>query len=298
MLGKALKTLLPSAIYLSSSDADLRNFNSTMDVFNKHNPQIVIHLAGRVGGIKANMENLGGFFYDNIKINTNVLEASRIFNAEKVLSTLSTCVYPDNAKYPLTENQINNGEPHHSNYAYAYAKRMIDVQSRAYRQQYGCNFITVVPNNMFGPHDNFDLEDSHVIPALVRKIYEAKSFGTPVKLWGDGSPLREFTYSYDMAKIIVFVLKNYNECEPINIGNTNEYSIREIANKISYFFDYKGEVFWDTSGPPGQFRKPSCNKKLINLGWQENNFIDIDTSLEEVCLWFEKNYQKARGVKK
>tara|TARA_R110002096_G_scaffold172969_2_gene346916 strand:+ start:459 stop:1385 length:927 start_codon:yes stop_codon:yes gene_type:complete len=296
MLGKAIQSILPDATYLSSKNADLTSPTATDSIFNEYKPDFVLHLAGRVGGIRANMDNLGKFYHDNIQINTNVLEASRKHNVSKVLSMLSTCVYPDNAKYPLREQSIHDGEPHDSNYGYAYAKRMIDVQSRAYRQQYGCNFVTAIPNNMFGPYDNFDLQDSHVIPALIRKVYEAKKFGKEVILWGDGSPLREFTYSYDMAKIILFVLQNYDEPQPINIGNTDEYSIKQIADMVCSIYDYNGGIAWDTSAPPGQFRKPSSNEKLLQLGWKEDDFVGMKKSLEEVCLWFEKNYSIARGV--
>ena len=144
------------------------------------------------------------------------------------MSLLSTCVYPDAPyiTYPLTEAQLHLGPPHVSNFGYAYAKRAVDVMSRAYRQQYGCNFITAIPNNLYGENDNFHLEDSHVIPALIRKIWEAKINNKKnVKCWGDGTPLREFTYSKDIARILIFLLENYNEPGPINIGSTNEYSI-------------------------------------------------------------------------
>ena len=163
-----------------------------------------------MGGLKANLNNLGSFYYENIIINSNVLEASRKFNVKKVVSLLSTCVYPDKITYPLTEEQIHNGKPHDSNYGYAYAKRMLDVQSQAYRDQYGCNFITAIPNNLFGENDNFDLENSHLIPAIIRKVHEAKMNNSDIILWGDGSPLREFTYSKDLAKIILFLLNNYD----------------------------------------------------------------------------------------
>ena len=298
MLGHALSNILHTGIYLSSKDGDLRSKEATEAIFEKYKPEIVIHMAGKVGGIKANMNHLGEFYHDNIMINTNVLEASRKYNVQKVLSILSTCVYPDDATYPLTEDQIHLGRPHSSNYAYAHAKRMLDVQSRAYRDQYGCNFITAVPNNLFGMYDNFDLENSHVLPALIRKIYEAKRDSTSVVLWGDGSPLREFTYSCDMAKIIMFLLENYDGAEPINVGNTKEYSIKSVAEMIAEIYDYDGEIEWDSSGPPGQFRKPSSNKNLLDLGFSQGNYTDFYIAIRTVCKWFESHYDIAKGVKK
>ena len=230
-------------------------------------------------------------------INTNVLEACKKFKVEKVLSMLSTCVYPDDTTYPLVEEQIHNGMPHHTNYAYACAKRMLDIQSRAYRDQYGCNFITVIPNNLFGINDNFDLDNSHVLPAIIRKIYEGKRFNKDVVLWGDGTPLREFTYSCDMAKLILFLMKEYNDREPINVGNTKEYSIKEVAEMIASIYDYRDPIIWDTSKPPGQFRKPSSNEKLLELGWSQDDYADTHISLKKVCDWFAKEYKHTRGVK-
>jgi len=296
MLGTSLRLLLKDAVYLSSKDVDLRDKDRTFDLFRAINPDVVIHMAGRVGGIKANMDYLGEFFYDNVMMNTNVLEASRLAGVEKVASILSTCVYPDSADYPLTEEQIHNGRPHHSNYAYAHAKRMLDVQSRAYRDQYGCNYITIVPNNLFGINDNFDLQNSHVLPAMVRKIYEAKEYDKPVTLWGDGSPLREFTFSDDMAKIIIFLLDNYDSREPINVGNTVEHSIKSVAEMICKIYDFNGNINWDISKPPGQFRKPSDNSRLLKLGWRQEDYTNLYSSLQVVCDWFEKNYENARGV--
>ena len=297
LLGTALNRVLPDAIYLSSKDVDLRSFSETSKLFKEVQPDAVIHLAGRIGGLGANMMEKGLFYHDNAKINLNVLEAARVCNAKKVLSTLSTCIYPDDATYPLTEEQIHSGAPHHSNYAYAYAKRMLDVQSRAYREQYGLNCITAVPNNLFGINDNFDLDQSHVLPAMVRKIYEAKKFNKEVMLWGDGSPLREFTFSEDAAKILVFLLDKYDGEHPINIGNTMEYSIAHAAKLLASILDYDGEIIWDITRPAGQFRKPSSNKKLLSLGWTEDKYTDFEKALRIVCTWFTQNYENARGIK-
>ena len=230
-------------------------------------------------------------------MNTNVLEASRLCGVRKVISLLSTCIYPDKCKYPLSEDQIHNGPPHFSNYAYAHAKRMLDIQSKAYRNQYGCNFITAVPNNLFGKHDNYDLENSHVIPAMIRKFHEASLNNKDVVLWGSGTPLREFTYSDDLAKVLVYLLENYNDPESINVGNTKEISIKDMANMIAGIMNFKGNIIWDSSRPDGQLRKPSNNSKLTKLGWSQDMFADHRTALIETCKWSVENYPNLRGIK-
>jgi len=298
MVGRALQRVLPGALYLSSAVCDLKDPIKTRRLFEGYRPNYVIHLAAKVGGIKANMENLGAFYTDNTYINTNVLDCAHKTGVKKVVSLLSTCVYPNSATYPLTEDQIHNGAPHSSNYAYAYAKRMLDVQSRAYRAQYGCNFITVVPNNLFGEHDNFELNDSHVIPAIIRKMHEAKLNDTQeVTLWGDGSPLREFTYASDLARILLFVMENYNDPEPLNVGNTQEISIKRVANLISDTIKFKGEILWDTSQPSGQQRKPSDNSNLLKLGWKKSDYSNFKDSLSKVCDWYIMSYPKVRGIR-
>jgi len=297
MLGASLRNLLPQAVFLSSGDYDLRDTKQVDALFKSHAPEQVIHLAAKVGGIKANMEKPATFYYDNIMMNTNVLESARRFGTKKVLSVLSTCVFPDDVRYPLTEDQIHNGPPHHSNYAYAYTKRMLDVQSRAYRDQFGCNFITLVPNNLFGENDNFDLNDSHLIPALIRKFDTAKRENKDVVLWGDGSPLREFTYAKDLAKIVLLLLDKYDDAEPINVGNTGEYSIKEVAGKVALIMGYEGSIVWDTNQPNGQQKKPSDNSRLQSLGWRKEDYTPFAVALEETCKWYMDNYPKVRGVK-
>lgn len=285
----------------TSGGYDLTCPKATDQLFREYKPSHVIHLAAKVGGVQANMNQSADFFYENIMINTNVLESSKAHGVEKVVSFLSTCVYPDKATYPLTEDQIHEGFPHSSNFSYAFAKRMADVQSRAYRKQYGSNFVTVVPNNLYGPNDYFDLENSHVIPALIRKIYEAKCnldsrVDTEVCIWGDGSPLREFTFAPDMAEILLYILENYEDEEPINIGNTTEYSISNVAMLICEMLKYDGSIFWDTSKPLGQIRKPSSNQKFLDLGWKPENYTTLENGIKITCSWFEKNYPNIRGA--
>ena len=297
MVGKALQNFLgQNTLFLSSKQCDLTDFEKTLELFNNYKPKYVFHLAAKVGGIVANTRFIGDFYRDNSMINTNVLEASRLCGVKKLISLLSTCVYPDKCSYPLTEKDIHNGKPHRSNFAYAFAKRMLDVQSRAYRQQYGCNYITAVPNNLFGKHDNYDLENSHVIPAIIRKIHEAKRDNKDVVLWGTGSPLREFTYSEDLAKVLIFLMQKYDDPEPINVGNTKEISIKNVADTISQIMNYDAKIIWDSTKPDGQLRKPSNGKKLVDYGWGQDLYTDHFKALKETCEWSEKNYNNLRGV--
>ena len=298
MVGSAFEAMQTphEIIRVGTKDYNLTSSLHSTEMFLKYEPDAVIHLAAKVGGIKANTDFVADFFDENIKINMNVLRSARLIGVSKVLSLLSTCVYPDDATYPLTEEQINNGAPHKSNFGYAYAKRMLDVQSRSYRQQYGCNFITAVPNNLFGENDNFDLENSHVIPAMIRKMYEAKLNNEDVTLWGDGSPLREFTYSKDLVEILLFLLEHYDEPEPINIGNINEISIKEAAEIIAEILEFNGQIVWDITKPKGQLRKPSDNSKFLGLGWKQENYTNFKKAATSACKWFVSNYPNVRGV--
>ena len=196
----------------------------------------------------------------------------------------------------MIEEDIHNGEPHSTNLGYGFSKRMLEVQSRAYRRQYGCNFVNIVPNNLFGEYDNFHLVESHVIPSVIRKIYEAKKSEKPsVTLWGSGNPMREFTYSGDLAKIIVFMMSNYDGAAPINVGNPGEHTIKELAESIKQILGYDGAIIWDTTEPDGQFRKPSSNDKFLEYKWPDT-YVDFHEGLKKTCEWFTKNYPNVRGV--
>jgi GDP-L-fucose synthase len=291
MVGSAFKQMLPAAEYITREQLHSLSY----DIKDKY----LVHLAAKVGGVKANSDFVADFYIENSYINEKVLDYAYTGKAKKVVSLLSTCVYPDApyVVYPLTEDQLHMGPPHPSNFGYAYAKRMVDVMSRAYRQQYGCNFITAIPNNLYGENDNFDLENSHVIPALMRKIWEAKiNNQSSVEVWGNGSSLREFTYSLDIAKILIFLLENYDEPEPINIGNTEEYSIKQIVELLCELLQYEGKIFWNISKPNGQHRKPSSNKKLLDLGWKKENYTSLKEGLKKTCDWFIINYPNIRGI--
>lgn len=298
MVGRGFESVQTSHVIdlVGTQDYDLSTYSSAFSMINDCNPDAIIHLAARVGGVKGNTDFVADFYHENITINSNVLHAANELDVAKVVSLLSTCVYPNDVSYPLTEDQIHNGEPHQSNFGYAYAKRMLDVHSRALRQQYDRNYICAVPNNLYGPGDYFDLDNCHVLPAIIRKIFEAKHSGKKVVLWGDGSPLREFTYSTDIAKILLFLLENYNDPTPVNIGSTGEISIRDIAQKICTIMEYDYNMIkWDMTKPSGQYRKPSSNKRLLSLGWDSDDYTSIDEGLSTMCKWFTKQYPHIRG---
>lgn len=298
MVGSTFKDLecVHDITLVGSKDCDLTSYESTRGMLLKNNPDAIIHLAARVGGVKGNSDFVADFYSENIRMNSNILDAAHNQGVPKVLSLLSTCVYPDNARYPLTEDQMHMGPPHESNFGYAYAKRMLDIQSRALRKQYNKNFICAIPNNLYGPRDNFSLETGHVIPAIIRKVWEAKTYDKIPTFWGDGSALREFTYSKDVAEILLFMLENYNDAMPINIGLTNECSIKSVVDIVCKCLDYTGEVSWDTSKPTGQFRKPSSNKVLSELGWDNSSYTTLEDGIEKTCEWFIENYPNIRGI--
>jgi GDP-L-fucose synthase len=226
-------------------------------------------------------------------INTNVIEACRKFGIKRLVNFLSTCVFPASIEYPLTEAKIHLGPPHTSNDAYAYAKRMADVQIRAYREQYGLNYTSVIPTNIYGINDNFNLENGHVIPSLIHKCYLARENNTDLIIWGSGAPLREFIYSKDVAELTKWVLFNYNENEPIILSTSDEISIKDVVNLITTTMNFKGKIIWDIEKPDGQFRKPSDNNKIKSY-LPNFKFTPIEYGLKETIEWFENNYNKIR----
>jgi GDP-L-fucose synthase len=295
LLGSEIIKQDTNAIGLSSKDCDL--LKNSFYGHLQQKPDVVIHCAARVGGVKANTDYVADFFDNNIKMNMNVLQGCQK-RGTKLVSVLSTCIYPDcpNVQYPLTEDQLHNGPPHQSNFGYAYAKRMLEVQSRAYRQQFGSNFITVIPNNLYGINDNYDLESGHVIPALIRKFYEAKVLKTGiVTLWGTGTPEREFTYAPDAAKIILWLAENYDGERPVNIGNSESVSIKKLAEIIANEVGFYGVIDFDKSKPDGQLKKPSSNAYLKSLGWK-GEYTTLQEGLKETVQHFIRKYPNVRGI--
>ena len=272
---------------------NLINPEETLKAFTDHKPTHVIHCAGKVGGVGGNMNYKGEYFYDNLMINTNVIESARKTGVQHLVAFLSTCVFPDDVKYPLTSNQIHLGEPHLSNYPYAYAKRMADVQIRAYREQYGLNYTSIIPSNIYGPNDNFSLEHGHVMPMLIHKLYLAKQNNTDFTVWGSGKPLREFIYSKDIAKISKWVVENYAGEEPLIISGDEEVSIKDLVGILVDEFNFKGKVIFDSSKPDGQYQKPSDNSKIKEL-LPDFKYTSFEQGIKETVNWFKENYENAR----
>jgi len=231
-----------------SREYDLRESDAVVRLYEAARPQVVIHLAATVGGIGANRGNPGRFFYDNAIMGIQLMEHARRSGVEKFVALGTVCAYPKFTPVPFKEDDLWNGYPEETNAPYGLAKKMLLVQCQAYRAQYGFNAIFLLPVNLYGPRDNFDLQSSHVIPAMIRKFLAAKEQGAAtVVLWGDGSPTREFLHVEDAAEAIALATERYDGPEPVNVGSGQEISIRELAELISSEVGFRGEIVWDTS---------------------------------------------------
>ncbi|HKA87656.1 MAG TPA: GDP-L-fucose synthase [Haliangiales bacterium] len=239
-----------------SREYDLTDAGATRALFDAVRPTLVIHLAAKVGGIGANRRRPGTFFRDNMAMGLHVLEEARRAGTAKVVVAGTICAYPKYAPVPFREEDLWNGYPEETNAPYGIAKKSLLVMAQAYRQEFGSNFVMVFPVNLYGPRDNFDLEDSHVIPAMIRKFDAARASGAAeVVLWGDGSPTREFLYVEDAARGIVLAAERYDGADPVNLGAGFEISIRALADKIAALVGYDGRIVWDASRPNGQPRR-------------------------------------------
>ena len=277
----------------SRENLNLLDRDKISNVLSILKPEGIIHCAAKVGGVKGNMEYLAEFTYQNLMMNTSLIEEARIAGVKKLISFASTCVFPDKVEYPLTPDKIHLGPPHSSNYGYAYAKRMAEIQIQSYRQQYGLNYFSVIPCNIYGPGDNYSLENGHVIPSLIHKFYIAQESGEDVTIWGSGSPLREFIFSKDVAKLTELLYDNYTEGEPVILSSSTEISIRDLVHLIAEIFDFKRNIKFDTSKPEGQFRKPSDNSVIKNM-FPDFSFTPIEEGLKESINWFKENYPNIR----
>ena len=299
LVGSAIKNISPNYpydfIFVSSQDADLTDYMQTWNLFNKHKPDYVIHLAACVGGLFKNMNYKVDMFEKNTLINFNVVKYSHTFKVKKLICCLSTCIFPDKTTYPINETMLHDGPPHSSNDAYAYAKRMLEIHCKTYQDQFDDNFICVIPTNIYGPNDNYNLEDGHVIPALTQRCYLAKKEGKPFRVLGSGTPLRQFIYSDDLAKLFMWTLENYNEKESLilSVGEKNEVAIKDVALEIAKSFNYEHMMEFDTRYSDGQFKKTADNSKLMNL-IGDFEFTSIDQGIRKNTEWFIKNFEDVR----
>lgn len=271
------------------SDYDLRDLEAIRRCYDDSNPEVVIHLAAVVGGIGANMKNPGKYFYDNAIMGIQLIEEARLRGIPKFVALGTICAYPKFTPLPFAEDDLWNGYPEETNAPYGLAKKMMLVQLQAYRQQYGYDGIYLLPVNLYGPRDNFDLESSHVIPAMIRKMSTARDLGAEtVTLWGDGSPTREFLYVEDCAKGILDAAEKYDGPEPVNLGSGDEIGMRDLAELIARHTGFEGEIVWDTSKPNGQPRRQLDVSRSRDLfGWQATT--QFDAGIRATAQWWEAN---------
>ena len=285
MVGSAIVRLLLSSgfsniITITSSELDLRNQAAVNQFFGEEKPEYVFLAAAKVGGILANESYPAEFLYDNLMIESNVIHASYLSGVTKLLFLGSSCVYPKFSDQPIKEEYLLTGELEPTNEPYAIAKISGLKLCGSYRRQYGCNFISAMPTNLYGVGDKYHLQNSHVLPAFLRKLHEAKESGAEsVELWGTGTPKREFLYVDDLAQACLFLLENYDELEPINVGVGEEISISELAEKVKGIVGFEGEIKWNTEMPDGTPRKLLDVSKLANMGWKPSTDLDYGIRL-------------------
>ena len=277
-----------------SQDYDLVQMEAVRRLYDEAAPDIVLHLAARVGGIGANQANAGRFFYDNLMMGTQLMEIGRQRGLEKFVALATICAYPKYTPVPFREEDLWAGYPEETNAPYGLAKKMMLVQAQAYRQQYGFNAIVLFPVNLYGPGDNFDMQTSHVIPVLIRKCVEAQAKGEKqVVLWGDGSPSREFLYVDDAARAILLAAEHYNGDEPVNIGTGEEITIQDLAHLIADKVGFEGKLVWDTTKPNGQPRRCLDTRRAKELFGFEAS-CGLRRGMNNTVQWFQANRQAIR----
>ena len=285
----------PSEIVVPrSAQYDLRDRDAIRRLFLAARPDVIVHLAAVVGGIGANRVNPGKYFFDNAIMGLQLLDEARLAGVQKIVSVGTICSYPKFTPVPFREEDLWNGYPEETNAPYGLAKKMLLVQAQAYRQQYGLNAVTLLPVNLYGPGDNFDPATSHVIPALIRKMVEARRAGlSQVTAWGSGRASREFLFVRDAAEGIVRAAESYDSPEPLNLGSGREMTISDLAGTIARLCDYRGEIVWDASQPDGQPRRClDTSRARQTIGFEAGT--SLEAGLQETIAWFEQNYSAHR----
>ena len=294
-LCRALQAVgLPDPIAFTSAELDLRNQAAVRAMMERERPTHVFVAAAKVGGIHANNVMRAEFLYDNLMIEANLIHAAHAVGVEKLLFLGSSCIYPKHAEQPLTESALLTGSLETTNEPYAIAKIAGIKLCEAYRDQYGANFISAMPTNLYGPGDNYDLQNSHVVPALLRKFHEAKEAGTPtVTCWGTGTPRREFLHVDDLAAACLFLMEHYEGKEFVNVGTGEDLPIRELADLIARIVGYEGDIVWDTDKPDGTPRKLMNCDRIHALGWQHR--IGLEEGLRAVYEAYHEHPDAARS---
>lgn len=273
----------------SSKELDLRNSGDVTSFFNKERPKFIFLAAAKVGGILANSNYKADFIFDNLTIQNNVIKNAHLFKVEKLLFLGSSCIYPKNAPQPIKEEYLLTGLLETTNEPYAIAKIAGLKMCQYFREQYGCNFISIMPTNLYGKNDNFDLKTSHVLPALLRKFHDAKlNKENKVEIWGSGNPKREFLHVDDLADACVFLMNNYNQPETINVGTGVDISIKDLALLIKKITGFKGDLEWNSSMPDGTYRKLLDVSKINNLQWKAK--INLTDGIKLTYDWYINNH--------
>ncbi|MDR6564813.1 MULTISPECIES: GDP-L-fucose synthase [unclassified Arcicella] len=298
MVGSAILRKLQNEGYenfvlKTSKELDLRDQQKVAEFFEVEKPDYVFLAAAKVGGIVANNTYRADFLYENLAIQNNIIHSAFVNKVTKLMFLGSSCIYPKLAPQPLKEEYLLTGLLEQTNEPYAIAKIAGIKMCEAYRAQYGCDFISVMPTNLYGPNDNYDLQNSHVLPAMIRKFYEAKENGVEqVILWGSGSPMREFLYADDLAAACVYLMENYSEPELINVGTGIDVTIKELANTVKDIVGFEGEIVWDSSKPDGTPRKLMDVSKLNGKGWRHT--IELKEGIGLAYQDFLENHAKLR----
>ncbi|MCK9344988.1 MAG: GDP-L-fucose synthase [Candidatus Pacebacteria bacterium] len=295
LVGSAIVRALEKAgftnlVLKTHKELDLTNQQAVTNFFAEEKPEYVFLAAAKVGGIMANKTYPADFIHHNLVIQTNIIQSAYENKIKKLLFLGSSCIYPKLCPQPIKEEYLLTSALEPSNKAYAIAKIAGIIMCQSYNEQYGTNFISLMPTNLYGTNDNFDLENSHVMPAMIRKFHEAKASGSPtITLWGTGSAMREFLHVDDLAAASIFLVENYNDSEIVNVGTGEDVTIKELAEKIKEVVGYEGEIVWDSTKPDGTPRKLLDVSKLHNLGWKHT--IPLDEGIISTYEWFKENYK-------
>lgn len=294
LLGSALREAVSSEnVFLSRDELDLEDHKSVKGVFADVNPDVIIHCGALVGGVAINISKPSTFFISNVRQNLNVIDAAAKLGVRRLIAFVSTCAFPDEVVWPLRAESLHKGPPHYSNFGYAYAKRMVEVQIRATNIELGTSYMAVIPPNLYGPNDNFSLNSGHVIPSLIHRAFIAKSRSLAFEVWGSGKPLREFLYAKDLAKILLDLVKT-NRTEPLIVSNGVEVDIGTVAKLIARRFQIENHLTFNSSMPEGQLRKPSDPAEFQSL-FPSFEFTTLEKGLNETIDWFLSNYPNLRA---